>query len=156
MKGGIFLNSYIIKSNTYALIPVGSKTRVIEEDSCFIIEDLPTSIINLNCCLNGSTLEGRQKGTAYLIGTSYKTPIVVSDKSNIILFPTRSIRNSSCIWIALHGILCYKQYGSKVIVEFRNNQKIMLDISYNIFDRQVLRATRLESALHGRNIQKSL
>lgn len=147
---------YKIKNSTYILMPVEDKTRVIEENDCFLVSGTPTTIVNANCCLNGATLTGRQQGTTYLTGISYKAPIVINEKNHLIFFPTHSVRNKSCIWIALHNILFYKKYGNKVLIEFCNNQKIILDISYNIFDNQVLRATRLESALMGRNIPKHM
>lgn len=148
---------YLIKENTYALIPSGKKTKAIESEHSLIINETPVDVVSKNCYLNGSTLEGRQKGSSYLIGTSYKPPIIINDYNNIILIPTHSVRNKDCMWVNLNNILNYYQNDSNnVILEFKNHKKIVLNVSFSKFDKQVLRATRLESALRGRNNQKYL
>ena len=42
-----------------------------------------------------------------------------------------------------------------IVIEFLNDKKIILNISFGVLDNQVLRATRLESALRGRKIRKN-
>lgn len=149
--------SYIISSATLAIIPHGKKTKIIEEKHNIISNEITAEIVERNCYLNGSTLEGRIKGSSYLLGSNYKPPIIINDSLNIILIPTHSIRNQNCNWINLINMLHYSPTkDNKVLIEFINNKKIIIDVSYNIFDKQVLRATRLESALKGRNYQKYL
>lgn len=143
--------SYIISKATLAIIPHGKKTKIIEEKHIRVIDEITAAVIERNCYLNGSTLDGRIKGSSYLLGTNYKPPIIINDSLNIILIPTHSIRNSKCNWVNLTTILHYTPTNdNKVLIEFVNNHKIIVDVSYNIFDKQVLRATRLESALKGR------
>lgn len=149
--------SYIISKSTLAIVPQGKKTKIIEEKHTKVTNEITADIIEKNCYYNGSTLDGRIKGSSYLLGSNYKPPIVINDSLNIILIPTHSIRNSSCNWINLTTILHYTPTDkNKVLIEFINNRKIVVDVSYAIFDKQVLRATRLESALKGRNYQKYL
>ena len=148
---------YLIKENTYALIPNERKTKVIEKESSILINETPVEVVSKNCIINGSSLEGRQRGSSYLIGTNHKPPIIVNDFKNIILIPTHSIRNKDCIWVNLNKILnYYPTDNNKIILEFKNNKKIVLNISFSKFDKQVLRATRLESVLRGRNNKKYL
>ena len=148
--------SYIITGSTLAVLPQGKKTKIIEEKHTKVVNEITADVIEKNCYYNGSTLDGRIKGSSYLLGSNYKPPIVI-DSLNIILVPTHSIRNSNCNWINLTTILHYTPANdNKVQIEFTNNRKIIVDISYSIFDKQVLRATRLESALKGRNYQKYL
>lgn len=149
--------SYIITNSTLAIISKGKKTKVVEEKQSILLNEMIANIIERNCYINGSTLEGRLKGSSYLLGSSYKPPIVINDSENIILIPTHSIRNKDCNWINLTTLLHYSPTdNNKVLIEFKNNKKIILNTSYNIFDKQVLRATRLESALKGRIYQKYL
>lgn len=149
--------TYIISPSTIALIPQGKKTKIIEDRDTILINELTSQIITKNCYYNGSTIDGRVKGSSFLIGSYYKPPIVLNETLNIILIPTHSIRNLKCTWINLTSISHYYESGNnKVLVEFRNNRKIIINISYNIFDKQVLRATRLESAIKGRIYQKYL
>lgn len=148
---------YIINKNTEALVPMGNHTKILEKNKMFIIKDIPVNIIADNCILNGSTLEGRQKGSGSLLGSNYKPPIIINNSKEIILIPTHSSRNKSCVWINLSAIAYYrKNIKNKTIIEFLNKEKIEIDISFNIFDKQVLRATRLESAIRGRNNQNFL
>jgi len=148
---------YIIRENTFALIPNGKKTKIIEQERNQLINEGTPEIVSKNCYRNGSTLEGRQKGSSFLIGTRCKPPIVLNEMASIILIPTHSNRNEKCNWISLTSILhYYPTTSNKVLIEFINHKKMIINVSYSIFDKQVLRATRLESALKGRNYQKNL
>lgn len=148
---------YIIRENTLALIPYGKKTKVVEDKKSYLINEATPDIVSRNCYINGSTLEGRQKGSSFLIGSRCKPPIVINETANIIFIPTHSIRNLNCNWISLRAILhYYPASNNRVLIEFYNHKKIFIDTSYYIFDKQVLRATRLESSLKGRIYQKFL
>ncbi len=151
MKGGPIL-SYIITSKTYALFPQKYHTKIIEEEKVVSDPHSINNIITYNCYIYGSSLEGRKKGSSYLIGSKYKPPIIINESDCIILIPTHSTRNKSCIWFNLAGILNYYPKGSKqVVIEFKNNQKIIADVSYYVFDKQVLLASRLETVVRSRN-----
>ena len=149
--------AYKINSKTCAIISNGNFTKIIEEDKVLNIKETITSIINSNCYHYGSSLQGRQQGSAYLLGTNYKPPIILNEQENIILIPTHSIRNPNCSWLVLSHILNYYPSAKNYVqIEFTNNQKIDIPVSYSIFDKQLMRATRLESILRGRNNQKYL
>lgn len=147
---------YTITDKTLLLLHNDKLTKIYEDNQIINLPEDTTSIISNNCIYNGSTLEGRQQASSFLIGSSYKPPIVLDNSSNLILVPTHSTRNKSCAWVNLSTILNYKSHKKGILVEFRNNQKVFLNVSYNVFDKQVLRATRLESALRGRNNKKFL
>ena len=156
MKGGIGM-PYIINENTLALMPYAQKTKILEFESELTVEDNILKIIEYNCNLNGSTLEGRRKGSSYLIGASYKPPIIMDEIKRIILIPTHSSKNPKCSWFVLENILKYcLNSNHEVIVTFKNNQTLNLNLCYANFDKQVLRATRLESAIRGRKHIKNL
>lgn len=108
-----------------------------------------------SCEYFGSSLSGRQKGTENLIGVSYKAPIIIEESKNIIFFPTTSPRLKNCNWISLNNLERYYTKNNKIVLEFKNKQKIMLNLSYGIIDNQILRASRLESVLRGRKVQKN-
>lgn len=148
---------YIINENTIALLPIGKNTKVLEIAGEKLVKATILKIIEDNCNLNGSTLEGRRKGSSYLIGVSYKPPIIMDEVKKIILIPTHSSKNPNCAWFVLENILKYSlNKNHQVTILFKNNQKIELNIGYANFDRQVLRATRLESAIRGRKHIKNL
>lgn len=149
--------AYKISASTLAIIPEKKKTKVYDDNRCYILKETVEELIDRNCCSNGANLIGRQKGTSYLLNSSYKPPIVINELDNLILVPTHSIRNIECSWIMLNNILNYKNINDKkTIIEFKNGKKVVINCSYNKFDRQIIRATRLESILRGRNNQKHL
>lgn len=149
--------SYIITEATLALIPKNNRTRVFELEHTLVLNEETPDVVDRNCCINGSTLAGRQRGSAYLIGSNYKPPIVIDELKKLILIPTHSVRNTKCSWLMLNNILNYTRTENNTVnVEFINHKKITINISFSKFDKQVLRATRLESSLRGRNSKKYL
>ena len=150
------MKEYEINEETLALISLENKTKVFESERTFIVEKEVNKIMEDSCEYFGSSLSGRQKGTERLIGVSYKAPIIVEETKNIIFFPTASPRIKSCNWISLNNLERYYSKNNKLVLEFKNKQKIMLNISFGIIDNQILRATRLESVLRGRKIEKKL
>lgn len=150
------MDEYEINSDTLALISDNDKTMVYENDDIFFVNKLANQIMEDSCEYFGSSLIGRQKGTYNLIGVSHKSPVIVEETKEIIFFPTKSPRLKNCNWISLNNIDKYFREGEKVIIIFKNNQKVELSMSYGIIDNQILRATRLESVLRGRKKAKKL
>ncbi len=150
---------YIITDKTNVLIPKKSLvnpqkiiTEIFETDQTIISEEAPADIIMYNCVINGASLSGRQQGSAYLLGCYYKPPIILNEREIMILIPTNSHRNPNCCWLNLTNILTYYSSSPKTTtIEFKNMQKVELKITYSILDKQILRATRLESTLRRRN-----
>ncbi len=149
------MDEYEINEDTLALISLDDKTKVFEKDKTFTVLRQTNLIMEDSCAYFGSSLSGRQKGTQNLIGVSYKAPIIVEESKNIIFFPTNSPRQKKCNWISLNNLERYYSKNDKIVLEFKNHQKIMLNLSYGIIDNQILRATRLEAVLRGRKVQKS-
>lgn len=148
---------YIINELTNAIKPEKNKTCIFEGNHTYYYKNSPFEIVDRACCYNGSSLVGRQKGTSYLLGSHYKPPIIISEKEKLILIPTHSVRNVACAWVMLNNIVSYKPLtANSVQVEFKNGKKVNLNINYSKFDKQVLRATRLESIINGRNNKKHL
>ena len=150
------MSDYEINIDTLALISLNDKTRVYEKNKIFIVNKNANKIIEDSCTFFGSSLSGRQKGTNSLIGVSYKCPIIIEESRNIIFFPTCSPRIIKCSWISANNIeKYYKSTNGKVIIRFKNGQKLVLSSSFGIIDNQILRSTRLESVLRGRINQKT-
>lgn len=148
---------YIINEKTLALIREGKQTKILEFSKEKMLKESLNEIIEYNCNINGSTFEGRRKGSSYLIGASYKPPIVIDEIKELVLIPTHSSQNSNCIWLVLQNIQKYYINSHKeVTVIFKNSQKLDLNVCYTNFDKQVLRAARLESSLRSRKHKKYL
>lgn len=144
---------YEINEKTVALYAMTDKTRIYEEDKSFIVDKPATTIMEESCSYFGSSLEGRKKGTANLIGVSYKAPIIVEETNDIIFFPTSSPKMKTCSWLRFNRIDRFYYRNNHLVVEFKNGTKIFLNTSYDIINNQILKATRLESVLRGRKIQ---
>ncbi|MBR1817737.1 MAG: competence protein ComK [Bacilli bacterium] len=148
---------YEINEETLALIAVGEEcTEVYEQNQIFYVNKNVNEVMEDSCLYFGSTLEGRVKGTERLIGIHYKTPVIVEESSEMIFFPTCSARyHKENAWISLRHIKSYyKDGGNQSMIEFQNGVKIPINISFGSLDNQILRATRLESALRGRKMHK--
>lgn len=145
------MNEYEINVDTQAIIPYGEeKSKVIEGDRTFIVNQPPLKIIDKSCRFFGSSYQGRFLGTKNLIGISHKAPIIIEETREIIFFPTNSPRQDNCAWISLRHLQNYKKVNNRSLLKFNGGHLINLEVSYGTLDNQVLRATRLESVLRTR------
>ena len=145
------MSEYEINIDTQAIIPLGpEKSRVIEGNRVFIVEQPALKIIDKSCRFFGSSYQGRFLGTKNLIGISHKAPIIIEETREIIFFPTNSPRQDNCAWISLKHVENYKKNNNTSLLKFTGGHLINLDISYGTLDNQILRATRLESVLRFR------
>lgn len=143
--------SYEVNCDTLALVPISeNETKIIERNNMFNVNSSVMNIIENSCEYFGSSYLGRHEGTKKLIGITHKAPIIIEESKNLIYFPTTSPRLDNCIWIALNNIKTYERKNGKTELEFINNKRIRLDISFGSLDNQVLRATKLESVLRKR------
>ena len=142
------MNCYEVSEDTLAIIPYGeAKSRVVEKYREFIVNMTPYEIITYSCLYFGSSYEGRISATKYLLGISYKSPIVVEESRNLIFFPTNSPKVQDCSWINLKSIADYRRNNDKSIILFDNNVTVMLDVSFGSLENQILRASRLDSLI---------
>ena len=147
---------YEINTQTCALIQdTDLSTVVVEKENTIKVNMKLKELLNYSCSYYGSSLEGRINGSKKSLGSKYKLPIIVEETKELLFFPTQSIENEECVWISLNNIVSYKKSGNKVCVVFENNQLLELNTSYESFENQVLRATKLLFILKRRkNAQK--
>ncbi len=122
----------------------------IDDNHCKIIteKEIKTSmsvmkVIQYGCKFYGSSFEGRVEGSRFLLGPCYKLPIIIEEITETILFPTHSYKHKKCSWISFSQIKEYNKVGYNVKVVFNNNKTLILPISYESFEMQILRATKL-------------
>lgn len=140
------MKDYMITDDTLAICPNGKgKATIIEKNSTFDVEISPRTIINKNSLMYGSSLDGRLESTNYHVGRKYKQPLVISEINDIILFPTRSPRLRSCIWINFINIknILKDSESNRGIIEFSNGILIDADISFYILNNQYNNTLRL-------------
>lgn len=145
------MNSYEINNRTMAIIPSSNKkSYVIEEKRKFYVNQTPLEIIEHSCKYFGSSLEGRNLGTTNLIGFTYKRPIIIEESNNIIFFPTESTRSKKCCWISLDKIDSYNNISNNSKIKFKTGYELIINISVNSLENQVLRSALLESVMRKR------
>ena len=147
---------YEINFNTEAIISLGeNKSKVIEEDEEYFIDNNSLNILEHSCEYFGSSYQGRKDGTKELLGITHKSPIIVEESNKVIFFPTTSPDNLDCTWINLEKIEKYCKIGkNKSAIIFKNGKMIEFDISYGSLSNQILRATRLKYVLEERITKK--
>lgn len=134
---------YEINSSTCAInYETETTCYVVEEKRKRKINKSLQQFLNYNCNYFGSSFEGRIKSAKLLLGMKYKLPIIIEESQEIIFFPTKSYRNK-CSWISLTKILKYEKKGKNTLVTFTSGKAEQYDISYESFENQVLRATKL-------------
>ena len=145
------MKNYEINRNTLAIIPISiNKSKIIEKDCEFIVDEEPINIIKYSCEYFGSTYEGRHKGTKSIMNITHKSPIIVEESRKIICFPTTSPRLSACSWIILNNIKTFNGNGKETNIIFDNNYNLTVYISLASFENQIHRSYMLESLLRKR------
>ena len=145
--------NYEISKDTLAVIPVGEKkSKIIEKNNSYIINESPNRIMDSSCRYYGSSIGGRQKGTSNLTGITYKAPIIVKEEGSIIFFPTTSPRLKRCCWVSLNNIDSYYYDFEKktCVIIFDNKVRLEFDISFCVLNNQILKSHRLESIVNKR------
>ena len=90
--------NYEITYDTQVLLPVtASKTKIIENEDEYIIDNNILEVLEHSCEYFGSSYEGRKEGTKKLLGITHKAPIIIEESRKIIFFPTTSPDNDNCI-----------------------------------------------------------
>ena len=149
------MENYEIGSSTLAIVPIDENiSKIYEEETEYIVNKSSNSIIKENCEFYGSSYEGRCIGTKSLTGIKTKYPIIIEESRNIIFFPTSSIRTKQSTWIALNKIKSIKNHNLKGQIQFKNDNKLDLDISIYSLENQVVRATMLKSKLYERKLEE--
>ena len=149
--------NYEITYDTQMILPIDSgKSKIIEEDSEYVVDNNVLEIMDHSCEYFGSSYEGRKEGTKKLIGVTHKSPIIIEESRKMIFFPTSSPDNKDCIWINLNKIdKYYKVNKTTSAIKFKNGNIMEFNVSYGSLSNQILRATRLKYILDDRvNLKK--
>lgn len=149
--------NYEINDDTLAIIPINeTKSKVLEKESDYIIDNNTYEILDYSCQYFGSTYEGRKGGSKNILGSGYKVPILIKEENFVIFFPTESPLLQSCIWLSLHNIERFeKGNNNSTNIYFTEGKKVKINVSFRTIENQILRSTRLESVLRNRSITKS-
>ena len=142
------ISEYEINPSTLAIIPIDlNKTMVYEFEDEFIVDKSSMEIVDNSCKYYGSSYIGRFEGTKTMVGYKYKAPIIIEETTKMIFFPTNSPRLKNCSWISLKHIDSYNKIGKSTIINFKNKKQLLIDISQNVVETQILRSTKLWGSL---------
>lgn len=147
---------YEVNYDTQVILPIeGSKSKVIESDNEYVVNQTVQEVLEHSCEYFGSSYEGRKEGTRKMLGITHKSPIIVEESQKMIFFPTTSPERMDCIWINLEKIeRYYKVDNKKSAIIFKNGDKLEFDVSFGSLSNQILRATRLKFVLDERTSKK--
>ncbi len=98
-------------------------------------------ILNESCICYGSSLNGRLKGSKFALNSKYKLPIIISEKDRLVFFPIKEMGQE--IWFNFDMIKEVNRKNDGVQVIFKNGLKKDINVSYTVFNNQVLKASRL-------------
>src|SRR5699024_1749885 len=150
------INGYELNSLTMAVISElgtdGKKmARVIEEEIELTIDAKPLHIIRKACEFFGSSLKGRQKGTAAVCGVTYKAPITFDPSIGLYFLPTHSPTNSNCSWISHSHIETIQPTAdNQTEIILKNKKRIIIHVSYGSMMNQVQRTAQYRYLMEAR------
>ena len=135
---------YEINSDTLAIIPYQKGiSKILELNDEYIVDLTPYQVIENSCSYYGSSLNGRMNGARSILGSVYKTPVMVEETNNLIFFPTTAIENEKNVWIGSNNILNYEKKGKNTVVEWKNNKKTEFNMPILSIETQLLRVNKL-------------
>lgn len=103
----------------------------------------PEQIIENNCLIYGSTLEGRKAAVKDILKSSSKLPIPIAPERGLYMIPTASAKKMDCVWVAYHHIDFYEQRDDKTYIAFTDGSGIYVNTSVSTFDMQYKRMSQV-------------
>lgn len=147
--------NYEINHDTLAVISLkNGKTKVIEYDKEFILNDKAYEVMEHSCGYFGSSYQGRVDGSKKILGSAYKVPVIVEESSDLIFFPTSSPDIKDCSWFSLSSIDSINKNKRTTQICLKNGKKVTVSVSKNSLENQLLRATRLKYLINDRKVAK--
>lgn len=150
----MFLN-YEINDETLAVMSFDEdKSRIIESDDDYVVNEIPYSIMENSCKYFGSSFEGRVLGSKDILGSIYKTPIIVEESKDLIFFPTEALSSPNVAWISYKRIKNVEKYGRRTRVIFDNDESVVVNCPYFSIKNQIFRCNMLETISKNRKSGK--
>ncbi|WP_249869208.1 competence protein ComK [Oceanobacillus saliphilus] len=142
------LSDYLINEKTMALLPAYNAaydTIAVEQGKRFFIQKTAIQLINQACIESNSTYEERRQSVINQTGFKRKIPIPINLGKNIFTFPTHATADFHCSWLFYHQLLQIRQNHlktephTKSIITFLNGEKVSMDITSYILNKQMER-----------------
>lgn len=145
------VEEYVINSMTLMLKYIDENRTLVYEDDREIVVNLNIfDIVSGSCYFYGSTYNGRYLFSRSILNTNIKLPISVDFFNRLIVFPTRSYKNKSCIWIIYNNVKDFTKIRNGIELCFKNDKKFLIDVSFEIINRQIYNCLKLEKEIEER------
>ena len=144
------MENYIFNKNTIAVLKSKKKTIIIDVDNIRVINKNINKIINNNCLLYGSSLNGRKEYARVILNKTYKLPIFIND--NIMLLQINSIRDKNCLFIVLNKFINYKIINNNLLIELANYNYLLSNLSANSFEKIIINGIKINNKIKSKKI----
>ncbi|WP_164218418.1 competence protein ComK [Virgibacillus sp. YIM 98842] len=137
---------YTITYQTKAIMHKESsyyRSWILEGERERFVLHKPEKIIEHNCLIYGTTMEGRKTAVQSILKSARKLPIPVSPEKGFYMIPTTSTRKKDCVWLAYHHIKSYEQRDDKTYISFYDGTGLFVNISEFAFDMQYKRTSQV-------------
>ena len=141
------MKNYIINDQTIAILKNNKETIIYDVENTKVINKNIKTILETNCLLHGSNLEGRLKSIKKILKIKYKVPILISSAENIILLQMNCIRNQECLFIVANKIIDYEETSKNLIIKCINNYQFEVNISKYSFEKMLINTIKLNNYL---------
>lgn len=138
------IDEYFINEDTLLLIPKDKKTtKIFDINGEYLIKKNIFALVDESCQYYGSSYNGRYVSAKKTLDMDYKLPIIIDEVKEVVLFPTCSPKLNKCMWICVNNVENYSKIKKKSTIKFINGKTYEVDITLNVLENQILRATLL-------------
>ena len=114
-------------------------------------------LIGQMCIAHGSSMEGRREAFRSLTGYRNKIPVLVSERTQYILFPTLSPVHPDCLWVSCNDILdITPAEDGESQVTFLNGRRRKVPFQTRLLRKQMRRCEEFLAALDRQNEEESV
>ena len=129
-------------------------TMVVEKDRKFNVEIECFKLIKKSCKWYGNSYDMQRKFIVDKFNFYIKTPIIVSDYSKMMFFPTTTPNSKECIWISYNNVDRYIKKENYTQIYFKGGKILNISASYNTIDNQITKCIKIEKFLNDSMIKK--
>lgn len=129
------MNDYLV------LYEKNNKGYAVNHDGNVVtINEKPIFYLARLCMKHGSTFEGRIDACKKSLNIKQKAPLLISELTNEIWFPTLSSTNKDNIWINYNEIIDITSLNNnESLITFKNGYKYKISINIRIIRKQIQR-----------------
>lgn len=121
--------TYIVQDKEEVIVHDTQKEKRIKKRMMTWIREL--------CLGYGSSYEGRKEAVKRVCHIKQKVPILLSERTKDMLFPTADIRSMDCVWINYRAIISVKGNHKQSSVKFINGSEAVFSCDIRCIKREM-------------------